>query len=238
MDKWTVLDDKMMTRRFLTSHNPVLVSLEVQNLSTATRRGVWTIQQYCSLVRMIIEYLGRASRMIPVPAVQDELARNIAEEQGSRTNGVPHRELLARLFRDELDVEAFAPWSDSTLVFHLAILKEFNLQKNPEFIAGMIYALEASASPELLVVSRIINSFAGYEVINHRKVRAWKAGREIENLEDFIGSHVVDFEAGHKQGLCEALNSFVSADWPTFEKGFDFMLDQMAVWWEALSRWE
>ncbi|OGE77827.1 MAG: hypothetical protein A2751_02145 [Candidatus Doudnabacteria bacterium RIFCSPHIGHO2_01_FULL_46_14] len=236
MDKWTRLDDRMLERRFLTEKNPALVNIERQSLSAAEEQGTWIVRQYCSLVRMIIEYLGLGMSLIPIHRVQTELARNIGEEQGSRTGGVPHRELLAKILRDELNMECFSPWSQATLRFHLALLGQFQTQaKNPVHIAGMIYALEASACPELLVVARIINSFAGYQVVNLDTVQDFNRSREIKTLEDFIAVHVIDFELGHKLGLCQTLDRFASTDWEAFELGFEFVLDTMAEWWEALS---
>src|SRR3989344_6222500 len=236
MDKWTRLDDRMLERRFLTEKNPALVNIERQSLSAAEEQGTWIVRQYCSLVRMIIEYLGLGMSLIQIHRVQTELARNIGEEQGSRTGGVPHRELLAKILRDELNMECFSPWSQATLRFHLALLGQFQTQaKNPVHIAGMIYALEASACPELLVVARIINSFAGYQVVNLDTVQDFNRSREIKTLEDFIAVHVIDFELGHKLGLCQTLDRFASTDWEAFELGFEFVLDTMAEWWEALS---
>jgi len=85
------------------------------------------------------------------------------------------------------------------------------------------------------VVARIINSFAGYQVVNLDTVQDFNRSREIKTLEDFIAVHVIDFELGHKLGLCQTLDRFASTDWEAFELGFEFVLDTMAEWWEALS---
>lgn len=239
MYPWDRLDKQMRERSFLTGKNPVLVAIN----SLPLGQGAGALQQYCSLVHMIIVYLGLGLERIPVREVREELARNIAEEQGSRTNGIPHRELLAKLFLQEFQISTFAPWSEGTLDFHVALLTELKSKaSSPEYVAGMIYALEATARLELEMVSDIINAYAGYKVVDIVKALgdpsrlAKLLPGEITSLEDFIVLHITQFEFGHESGLRNTLEPFICTNIPAFTAGFEFVLDQMDKWWATLAR--
>ena len=225
MDKWGIWKEQMMWRKFLTADNPVLKAM----MTLPPGQGISALQQYCSLVHMIVVYLGFGVEQIPVRTVADELRRNIAEEQGSRTNGIPHREILGRLFREEFKAETFAPWSLTTRRFHMALFSKFQHEQNPRFIAGMIYALEATACAELQVVAEIINCFAGYTAID------LKSSAEPTTLSGFFAMHINDFEVGHESKLREALEDYISEDWRMFTEGFSFVLDHMESWWDGLA---
>jgi len=230
MNTWERLNRIMLDHAFLTTENPVLKNFLFSDFGK--KEGVWVIQQYFSLVRMIVDYLGLALRSIPYDEVKRELRRNIAEEQGSRTHGVPHRDLFARLLKEEMRIEAFAPMSEATLEFHINLLNHFRCDR-PGYTAGMIYALEASAAPEFLVVARILNYCAKREVVHIDGLRERQVS-EIRCLEDFVVMHVVDFEKGHEAGLRKAVTKF-NPDPENFEEGFFWVIKCMERWWNALS---
>jgi hypothetical protein len=99
----------------------------------------------------------------------------------------------------------------------------------------MIYALEATAKPELIVVAHIINFAAQPQVIDIVKLTDESTAND-STLEGFIAMHTKDFEVGHESGLRETLEDFIATDTVEFCKGFDLVLCVMQIWWDNLAQ--
>jgi len=233
---WEDLQTALRHQSFLSLENPVIISLKNGNMIPA--QGLGAIQQYYYLVMTIVQFLAIAMARIPVASAKTELLRNLGEELGSKTSGTSHQELFARLAQKELGISIRAPWNEATQNFICNLLWAFNNYTSRQ-VAGMIYALEATASPELIMVAEVINLSARRTVVDLGKLTA--PAREEENyqvqtLEGFIASHTCQFEIGHESGLRSTLEKFASADWQEFEYGFYQVLAWMQIWWKGLAR--
>jgi len=111
----------------------------------------------------------------------------------------------------------------------------------------MIYALEASAVPELTTVGKIINCQAGREAIkllgaNNPSSLRRIVETEVYSLEDFFFLHIHDFERAHESRLKSAITADFSTDstkeyaWRQFICGSYETWNFMDQWWEALSQ--
>jgi hypothetical protein len=236
---WLELQESLTHADFLTSANPVITRLS--NGSLDEEKGKETLRQYFYLVTTIVQFLTIAMVRIPVAKVKKELKRNLGEELGSRTNNQPHQEILERLLLNELGMSVRSPWNEETRIFISTLLLAFNTRQ-PRFIAGMVYALEATACPELIVVAQIINLAAKKEVVvleslsDRNDIQRLKKGGEVKTLQDFLALHTLDFELGHESGLRTTLQDFIQQDWQQFRDGYDFVLRLMHDWWHGLAK--
>lgn len=227
--------------------NPVLVSA-ARRLSEAGSVAK-VIGQYSLLPATIVEFLqiGEA-RLSRWGKVREELKRNIGEELGSRTDGQTHYEILKTATKRELGLclSDVKPTPDTDEF--LNDIKQGLYENSPLYISGMIFALEASAIPELTVVARIINEYAALTGHIESPItlsgRAWKTGdstgRESGKrytLNSFFAAHLFDFEIGHKNRLAEALGAHLTTlhELAELEEGFESVLCLMDRWWEALA---
>jgi hypothetical protein len=230
-------------------HNPVLVRAEEANLPGRQTQQI--IGQYCWLVRMIVRYLEMSRmRNNHRPATAAELRRNRAEEKGSRTAGIPHSVMLRDRVNAELGFDPFVDPNAATTQFLNAIRTRIETA-SPAYVAGMVYALEASATPELFVVAQLLNIYAEAtgklpvaDLAAMKNVRSAKVLRSKMvsqyALSDFLVMHTVDFELGHESRLKEAIIRDGILDRPvnrqSFQEGYEFVLNTMDMWWEGLAQ--
>ncbi|OGH61985.1 MAG: hypothetical protein A2848_00335 [Candidatus Magasanikbacteria bacterium RIFCSPHIGHO2_01_FULL_50_8] len=235
----------MNKRKFL-ADNPVLKAAQLNELSPARIEEI--VGQYVGLVTMITSYLFMGSHMLSkIPAARDELVRNIGEERGSLTGGYTHHEILNRELM-KLGVKANLTVWDAGTRDILAALGLFvgGGSQSEYFVAGVIYALEATATPELQVVGRILNEYARMRglpqlitdeaLVGRHVVRAASASEM--DLSDFFGIHIEAFEPGHRDRFAQAIASEPKVEWSDrvqFATGFRSVLTLMELWWERLA---
>lgn len=231
---WQYFKRYIAEQNCLTSENPVITALKSRHLNHT--QGVEVLQQYFYLVSTITQFLTVAMVRIPWTEVKEELRRNLNEELGSGTNGISHQELLETLLGKELGIEVRVPWNEVTKNFISSLLLEFH-KRPSNYAAGMIYALEATACPELLVVAEIINLTAQKQVVDLAKLKdpSGQKLNKVETLQGFLAAHTLEFEVGHESGLRTALE-YVVNDWDQFEYGFYRVLNLMQIWWEGLAK--
>ncbi len=235
----------MYDRPFL-NNNPVLNKLEAGEM-TASRAEV-VVGEYVGLVTMIISYLFSASCVLDkTSAARDELIRNLGEERGSVTAGQTHHEILNRcLQKIGVNVNNHV-WSKSTRDF-LFVLGQAIYTKSPVYVAGVILALEATATPELMVVAKILNRYAALRNMPQLIADDVIAGtaelpKDMSdlNLDDFFAMHIEDFEPGHRDRFIGAILPALDAQedgekaFREFISGFTWVLDLMDAWWIKLA---
>jgi hypothetical protein len=236
--RWEALKAMVAGQNYLGPDNPVIASLKGGIMTTA--QGMESLRQYFYLVMEIVQYLSIAMARIPVAVAKTELLRNLGEELGSRTSGISHQELFEVLVGNELGIKVRSNWNEATQNFISGLLVAFNT-KSPRYVAGMTYALEATASPELIVVAQIINLVAEREAVNLLHLTddnglAPSEDYQVTTLEGFLASHTLNFEVGHESGLRTTLEQFASENWEEFEDGFSHILAVMQIWWRQLAR--
>lgn len=236
------LCNEMNARRFL-ANNPVLglaSQFKADHLEAV-------VGQYVGLVTMITSYLFVASvRLGKIPAARDELVRNMGEERGSLTGGLTHHEILNRELM-KLGVKVnLATWDEPTREFLAALNQLITIGPSEAYVAGVVYALEATATPELKVVGQLLNKYAqkrGLAAVVSAEALAGTATITATtadglSLSDFFAIHIESFEPGHRDRFAEAMSPEIMYDvskqmW--FATGFRTVLDLMDIWWERLA---
>ncbi len=223
------LQTLMLTYAFLSARrNPVLV--DGRNSSEVLS---YSLTQYANFPRTIVLMLlsfRDLARQYGWAEVAVELTRNIGEELGTETNGVTHYALLVQALAEEcgLDVED-AQKSNATAKFISNIFS--SLLSGDRFSAlGSVYALEATARPELLVVVKIIT--------NLRKSHGHpNPGKFSATAQNFFDLHVNIWEPGHSEGLRLAAEPLLTTSEASasFETGFRSVLTIMETWWQELA---
>lgn len=228
--------------------NPVLSRLRGRWMDKCEVKGV--LGQYSLLPAHIVDFLAAgADRLAGWPAVAKELARNIGEEQGSRTEGWSHYQILRAAVLRELSIDLIDVVPEEVTDNFLSSIKIRLADESEPFVAGMLYGLEDSAIPELVIIAKIINAYAKLIGLNNEPIdlsgirsrqRVCKSqadGIDKYSLDHFFAAHMLDFEVGHRNGLATAVEGYLSSprDLEQFEKGFEYVLNLMDDWWSALA---
>lgn len=229
--------------------NPVLFLLNYGKLNASRVEEI--LSQYSLLPFRIVEFLSRgAERLQDWKSVHTELRRNINEEEGSRTDGKPHYVILKDALQEELGLDVSHVHPEKGTERFLNAIEKGLSERQVAVIAGMLYALEDSAVPELAVVASIINKYASLtghpEPIELSVLLSRKRNKKVVakatkkySLDSFFASHMLDFEIGHKTLLASALQDHLSeADIRAFKEGFEYALDEMDLWWKSLATTE
>ena len=228
--------------------NPVLVLLQRGGLTAKELGNI--LAQYSLLPATIVEFLATGASQLKIwPDVRGELERNMREELGSRTDGQSHYEILKAALLSELGLDVTETCATNCTSEFLSLIRKGLLEESPDFIAGGVYALEASAIPELTIVACLINEYARLtELPNEpidlfplqslkRDINRYVGVNDKYSLNSFFASHLLDFEVGHRNGLAAAVQKYVGPeDIEGFEAGFEYVLDAMDRWWQALAQ--
>ena len=229
--------------------NPVLVGLDGGTISGD--HGVWVLGQYCFFPARIVEILSAmAFKLFAWPKFHAELLENVAEECGAKTGGVPNIKILTDCVRKELGVNVSqGKIGDSTKKFLDGLVDSVH-SASRAFVAGMAYALEDSALPELEVVAEVVN-----QVLNCRHDKEHRIHSHLSRdrdyarslmkdkspsdytLEDFFAIHLLDIEIDHRDDLKNAIRLELDPAEVGVElqRGFEFVLSAMEDWWTALA---
>jgi hypothetical protein len=234
---------------FLTSENKVLAVLRGECSGAEHARAA--LKQYCFLPSVIAEFLTIGmERLSDWPDAAEELRRNRGEELGSRTNGTSHYQILERRLDVELGVKLSGSTPCPSTAKFLRDVRQALWRQSKPTVAGILYALEASAVDELLVVAEILNESArlfqlqplmNVELMRNCKDRSvlTSANPASKNLTlaDFISLHLFDFEIGHERGLANAFEPYVaeSQELVEFQVGFGKLLVDMDEWWTGMA---
>ena len=223
------LESKMREYRFL-SDNPVVKRIKAGKGSKQFL--VETVNDYAGLVVFIVPFLAKAQYSLKkFPEIVKELKQNISGERGAKTQGITHHDLLNRglLLEKEITI-CKNDWTNETLEFLYGIDEAMHEQKkNPSFVAGMIYALEDSATPELAIIVTQLLSAIQSDSTAHAEI----------SLKDFVQMHTEDFEPGHRDRFAEAVAGYLGSgalSQKEFTAGFITIMDMMEVWWQELAQ--
>ena len=219
--------------------NPVAVNVN----AVTSDQLLYLTGQYSLFPKNIISFL-RAAQEIALAnnweAAGDELERNIGEEYGSKTEGVPHYDMLVRGISQELGhYLGYTPVSDlekrlrileasPAMGTFLTRMPEIVGNADPLYALGGTYALEASAVPELVIVrmavSKLIESSTGIPM-----AREGYLGK-------FFDAHLRVWEPGHEEGLRTTSAEYLTAPETAvpFEAGFRDTLKSMDEMWRGL----
>jgi len=178
----------------------------------------YVIGQYSIFPKNITSFLYEAREKARQAGWKDadiELTRNLGEELGTETNGVPHYKWLLNCVKADfdLDLSGIKP-SPSTNAF-IESMTAAMANPQPSYVMGAIYACESSAVPELKIVRDIASPIP-----------------EDGKLKGFFERHINNFEIGHEDKLRRACEPHVSEE--PFEQGFRDVMEIMDEWWNGL----
>lgn len=200
------------------NQNPIV--RELNSLSNAQIR--WAIQEYSQFSNEAVHMLLDARlRTHEWKKLSEEIDRNIEEEKGSQTKGVPHLETMRRGYMNNLDfdVNDHKP-AEITQFFLLALRKVFRRKNNP-YLAGALAAFESVSIPEFYALDALVAKYMGDDEAD-------------ANLTSYIEGHKF-FEVGHKEGLLTAVEPYIDAFRAAeFAAGYLDVCEHLSDWWNNL----
>lgn len=199
----------------------------VRRLGTLPAKNIlWAIKEYSQFSNEAIHMLLDARvRVHEWKRLAEEIDRNIEEEKGKETLGVPHLEIMRKGYRlsFDFDVNNYEA-SDVTKSFLHSMRKIFKTKDNA-FQAGALLAFESVSIPEFYVLDSLVEKC---ETHLHTP-------RRNEYTADYIKGHK-HFEIGHKEGLLQAIDGYIQADQAAdFAAGYLAVCVTMSSWWNSLS---
>lgn len=219
------LSKKMYDQTFI-AENPVLNP----EISSSSLKKI--VGEYSGLIYAIVGFLSKARyRLKGDSDIASELDNNISEERGSRTQGISHQALFSGgVLREKGIALSEMPWGETTLNF-LNRIDDVLSKGSRSQVAGVAYALEATAVPELQVIEKIFS-----------KIPSVRTPADLQTgLDTFISMHINDFEPGHRDRLAVALSKYLennTFDPRAFQQAFQMVLDAMDLWWAQLAKVE
>lgn len=235
------LKHRMLTHSSLNYRlNPVI---KVSDDLTASQI-FYILVQYSIFPRNIVSFLTSAldiSDRLSYNALSAEIKRNIGEEQGSETENISHYDVLVtgitqefvdhfNLTADQIE-SAFKSLQPKQAMhtFITTMQQSISRRDNPFYSFGSMYALEASAAPEISIIQELILK------LTHRV----KGARSELNslLGSFLDMHLYVWEPGHEEGLRKEIDKLLSVEQlENFQEGFESTIDAMDTLWTNLLR--
>lgn len=222
-----------MTGSFMSvNENRNVVLLELSRLSK--EQLMYILTQYFQFPRNIVSILVSAAYTFGYHGwteVVAELRENVFEELGGGGGHIasefgPHysiaRKELENIF--DVDIDKFKP-SVGTIRFLESI--SLIVQSEPWRAAGGVFAMEASAVPELGIVRKLVTHLSEMN------------GKTLsERLKKFFQFHANVIEIGHRDRLISLVESQLSdpSNFEKFIQGYDSLLRAMDAWWMGLSQ--
>lgn len=235
--------------------NPVLAryrDLQVQNPKVLEK----ALYEYIFFPRDIVGMLSQAKTGIErigakqyrdsswKPFINDlqlALDKNIAEEEGSETSGVPHVKMLEDGINGtlQLKIPSSAEPSDFTRVFleELYSLLDHNNADSLPNILGAVYAIESSAVPELKVVEILLDTTINDYIEKNPFTLSNNFDSSRVTLKKFMKGHLETWEPGHQDDLNITCRPFLKSPLAQqkFNDSFLRVLKQMEIWWAEIS---
>lgn len=199
----------------------------IQRINTLTSDDVKKIvQEYSQFSNESIHMLMDARvRVHEWDKLAKEVDRNIEEEKGLETQGVPHLEIMRKGYQAEFgfDVNSHEPLAIT--VEMIAELKKVFRTKNNAFLAGALLAFESISIPEFHILDSLVLLYEKQT----GTYRNWELGR-------YIDGHKL-FEIGHKDGLMHAIDGRIETglDRAEFISGYLQVCISVSNWWKNLN---
>lgn len=209
--------------------NPIVANMD----NWGAEEMAFLIKEYSGLTNHAIHWFLDVRIRVYWEEVRKEIDRNMGEELGVLTKGVPHLELMRQGHRADLEIETDnVNYSGITQDFLNKMGSAFKHEDNA-FASGMLLAFEATATEEFKAVNLFLRKRAS--LIG----REWKK----DSLTDvYVGGHI-DSEAqsdhpedSHYQGLQDAIARYTNEqNIHRLVQGFFTVLLNLSMWWEQLT---
>jgi hypothetical protein len=211
--------------------NPVNV-----NLGTWSKEQLgYIIQEYSGFSNAAIHMFLEARIRNHWPALAAEITRNMDEEMGILTRGIPHLELMRHGYRAELGIETdglrYSPVTDD-FIDRMNGLFRTNDNAN---LAGVLLAFEATAVDEFRIVERMLRRYkemVGGEIAADSLTGEYIAGHVVPGASDVDN----DPEMDHCLGMMRAVGTDApDQDLQPVVRGFLSVCLELNRWWEQLA---
>jgi hypothetical protein len=211
--------------------NPVNANL----YSWSQQQLAYIIQEYSGFSNAAIHMFLEARIRNHWPTLAKEIARNMDEEMGILTRGIPHLELMRHGYRVELGIETDGlRYSALTEDFITRMNDLFRARDNAN-LAGVLLAFETTAVDEFRIVERILRRYkemVGGEIAAESLTGEYIAGHVVPGASDVDN----DPEMDHCLGMMRAVG--VDAPDQTLQpvvRGFLSVCLELNRWWEQLA---
>ncbi|MGI8467013.1 MAG: DUF3865 domain-containing protein [Pyrinomonadaceae bacterium] len=205
----------------------------IKNLSTLKAKELEVfLGQYCHFPRNIISILVSACYTMGYHQwneVVNELRDNIYEELGKGYGTIsdslpPHYSMLRSAIKDGLSLEINTIEMRQTTKSFLNSLNKY-MDKSPSYAAGAVYALEATAIPELSIVYHLTKHLFRIKNLDMPKL-----------LIDFFEFHIDEIEVQHRDRFLDTMSGYIKDEESIreFNTGFRFTINTMDKWWSEL----
>lgn len=191
------------------------------------------IQEYSGFSNAALHLFLEARVRNRWPALRLEILRNMDEEFGALTRGIPHLELMRYGYRDELGLETDGITHTEPTKSLIRRLNALFCTQNNVFLAGALLAFEATAVHEFRCVDLILRR------------RAALIGRPLDAgsmTAEYIAGHVSpedgddDPEVGHFNGMIEAIGVDAPANQTKgLARSFLAVCLELSHWWDQIS---
>lgn len=209
-------------------------ALELEGNPILRHMETWSAEQ---LAFVIVEYSGFSNEAIHMlldamirnhdwPKLRAEILHNIEEEQGLKTRGIPHLEIMRQGYRVDLGIETdYVKYSPVTQEFIEQMRSLFKHDDNA-FSAGALLAFEGVAINEFKILDAFIRK---YKELQGEELRHGS----LTNL--YIDGHK-EFEIGHEEDLRQAIAPYINAEnMHRFVRGYLSVCMCMNTWWDKLT---
>lgn len=225
------LENRMYDGFMSLSENKHVVLNDLNNQSE--EQLLYIVKQYAQFPRNIVSILVSAAYNFGFhgwTSFVEELRDNVFQELGGgggtiATEFGPHYSILRRELQNVFGVDVHESKPSASTTRFLDGVRHF-VQAEPIQAAGSVFALEASAIPELGIVIKLVNHLASkYEK------------RLTPNLVKFFNFHLNVIEVGHRDRIITIIEGQLteSDNYTKFVKGYDSVLEAMDTWWTELN---
>ena len=204
--------------------------------------GSWTraqlgfiIEEYSAFSNAAIHMFLEARIRNHWSALRDEIVRNMDEEMGTLTSGIPHLELMRHGYRVELGLETDGlQYAGVTEDFIRRMSLLFHTRDNTR-LAGVLLAFEGTAVSEFRIVEAMLRRYkemTGGVIPPESLTGCYVAGHVAP--EASITDH--DPEMDHYRGMAEAVGAGVAGhELQPLVRGFLSVCLELNRWWELLA---
>jgi hypothetical protein len=182
---------------------------------------VWALKEYSQFSSEAIHMLIDARLHIhDWPVLAAEIDRNVEEEKGSQTNGIPHLETMRLGYINGMGFDPTKHEPSFATKRFLSTMRHIFRQKNNPHIAGALLAFESVANPEFHAIDELYKQ---------------SGAQENADMRAYIDGHK-EFEIGHKDGLVKAIEPYITPPrYEEFAAGYLEVCRVMSDWWRELN---
>jgi hypothetical protein len=208
--------------------SPIMANLDAWNADDLA----FVLVEYSGWLNETIHMFLDARIRIYWESVRKEIERNVGEEMGDLTGGVPHLELMRQGYFKDLEIETDNTSQSPITQDFINKMRQVFKHKDNAFGAGALLAFESVATEEFKVVNNLLRrrkALLGSEIAKDSLTEIYIAGHVMPEGD---GVHPEDL---HYEGMRHAIEPHINAqNIHKFIKGFFSVCININIWWERL----